>query len=293
MKATKGIVASSLVAAAMGVPSLALAEGTFQAEAGLSYSRLKSDSLRQDTAGAEATYFFDKLPTQPKDYPLEQAQFVERIGSLSATFGRITSDLGNTRTKASMWGVSSEYRKRDTAMIAGAGILSSYSGNQIDARLYQASIGAYVGKTTTLTLDGSRIMTWTKISSGGSTFSEFTDAFTSFGLSGRHLARLSGGDHLAFIAGISRSTHEEEGAAPEKNRSVFAETTYYPTKMVGLKVGILLDRGDDSLTAGKTVEAGAKMFLTPAFSLDLDFQRFYAKTGGDRDSIAIRALVRF
>src|SRR3977135_3004860 len=148
MKATKGIVASSLVAAAMGVPSLALAEGTFQAEAGLSYSRLKSDSLRQDTAGAEATYFFDKLPTQPKDYPLEQAQFVERIGALSGTFGRITSDPGNTRTKASMWGVSSEYRKRDTAMIAGAGILSSYSGNQIDARLYQASIGAYVGKTT-------------------------------------------------------------------------------------------------------------------------------------------------
>jgi hypothetical protein len=47
------------------------------------------------------------------------------------------------------------------------------------------------------------------------------------------------------------------------------------------------------LTAGKTVEAGANMFLTPAFSLDLDFQRFYAKTGSDRDNITIRALVRF
>jgi len=36
------------------------------------------------------------------------------------------------------------------------------------------------------------------------------------------------------------------------------------------------------------------MFLTPAFSLDLDFQRFYAKTGGDSDNfITIRALVRF
>jgi len=55
MIATRGVVASSLVAAAMGSPSLALAEDTFQAEAGLSYSRLKSDSLRQNTAGAEAS----------------------------------------------------------------------------------------------------------------------------------------------------------------------------------------------------------------------------------------------
>ena len=137
-------------------------------------------------------------------------------------------------------------------------------------------------------------MTWKKTISGGQPFSEFSDALTSIGFSGQHLARLSSGDHVAFIAGISRSTHEQERAAPEKNRSVFVKTTYYPTRMVGLKVGILLDRGDDSLTAGKTVEAGAKMFLTPAFSLDLDFQRFYAKTGGDSDNfITIRALVRF
>ncbi len=293
MKATTRI-AATFVAVALGIPSLALAEEAFQAEAGFSYSYLKSGPARQTTAGPEASFFFDKLPAVPKDYPLEQDQFVERIGSLSATFGRITSDLGNTRTKSSMSGVSSEYRRPDTPMIAGAGVLSSYSGNQIDARLYQASIGAYVDKTTALALDGSRIMTSTKISSGGSTFSEFTDAFTSVGVSGQHLARLSSGDHVAFIAGISRSTHEQERAAPEKNRSAFLKATYYPTRMVGLKLGGSFDRGDDSLTAGKTVEAGAKMFLTPAFSLDLDFQRFYAKARGDSDNfITIRALVRF
>ena len=260
MIATRGVVASSLVAAAMGSPSLALAEDTFQAEAGLSYSRLKSDSLRQNTAGAEASYFFDKLPALPKDYPLEQAQFVERIGSLSANFGRTSLDLGNTQgsRNGSMFGVNAEYRRPDTPMIARAGIESLYSGTQIDARLYQASIGAYVGKTTALTLDGSRVMTWKKTISGGQTFSEFSDALTSVGFSGQHLARLSGGDHVAFIAGVSRETLVRELAAPEKNRTVFVLATYYPTKMLGLKLGVLSDRGDDRFNEGEFYLAGVR-----------------------------------
>ena len=296
MIATRGVVASSLVVAAMGSPSLALAEDTFQAEAGLSYSRLKADSVRQNTAGVEATYYFDRLPTRPKDYPLEQTQFVERIGSVSANFGRTSLHLGNTQgsRNGSMFGVNGEYRRPDTPMIASAGIESLYSGTQIDARLYQASIGAYVGKTTALTLDGSRAMTWKKTISGGQPFSEFNDALTSVGLSGQHLARLPGGHHVAFITGISRETRVQELAAPEKNRSVFLKATYYPTTRVGLKVGVLFDRGDDSLAEGETFEAGAKMFLTPEFSLDLDFQRFNAKAGGNNDNfVTIRALVRF
>ena len=241
MNATTRI-AASLVAAALGGPSLALAEDTFQAEAGLSYSHVKTGSARQTTGGPEASLFLDKLPAVPKDYPLEQAQFVERIGTLSVNFGRMTSDLRNTRNKGSVSGVSFEYRGPDTPMIARAGIQSSYSGNQIDARLYEVSLGAYVDRTTALALDGSRIMTSTKILSGGSSFSEFSDAFTSVGFSGQHLERLSGGDHVAFIAGFSRDTHEQERAAPEKNRSVFLKATYYPTKMVGLKLGVLFDR---------------------------------------------------
>jgi hypothetical protein len=296
MITTRGVVASSLVVAAMGSPALALAEDSYQAEAGLSYSRVKIGGARQTSSAAEASYFFGKLPTQPKDYPLEQAQFVERIGSVSANFGRTSLDPGNTQgsRNGSLFGVNGEYRRPDTPMIASVGIESLYSGTQIDARLYQASIGAYVGKTTALTLDGSRIMTWKKTLSGGQPFSEFSDALTSVGLSGQHLARLSGGDHVAFSAGVSRETLVQELAAPEKNRSVFLKATYYPTTRVGLKLGVLFDRGDDSLVEGETFEAGAKMFLTPAFSLDLDFQRFNAKAGGNSGNfVTIRALVRF
>src|SRR5258708_30182370 len=95
MIATRRLAASLLVAGAMGCPSVAFAEDTFQAEAGLSYSRFKTDFSRQNTAGAEATYFFDKLPTQSKDYPLEQAQFVERIGSPPPNYTRPPNHLTN------------------------------------------------------------------------------------------------------------------------------------------------------------------------------------------------------
>jgi len=194
-----------------------------------------------------------------------------------------------------MFGVNAEYRRPDTPMIARAGIESLYSGTQIDARLYQASIGAYVGKTTALTLDGSRVMTWKKTISGGQTFSEFSDALTSVGFSGQHLARLSGGDHVAFIAGVSRETLVRELAAPEKNRTVFVLATYYPTKMLGLKLGVLSDRGDDRFNEGEFYLAGVRLFVTPMLSLSLDFQKSHAKAsnGIDFDFVTLKALARF
>jgi hypothetical protein len=290
------IAASSFVAAALAAPTLVFAQDTFQAEAGLSHSEVKAGPARQTAVGPEATFFLGKLPAVPKDYPLEQAQFVERISSLSANFARTSLDLGNSQgtRNGHMSGVSFDFRRPDTPLIASAGTESLYSGNAIDARLYQLSLGAYVDKTTALALDASRTLISTRFFSGGSSFSELTDTFTSIGFSGQHLARLSGGDHVAFIAGISRDTHERVGAAPDRNWSVFVKATYYPTKMIGLRLGVLSDRGDDSLTEGKTYEAGARMFLTPAFSLDFDFSRFYPKARGDSDtSITIKALVRF
>ena len=47
---------SSLVAAALSSPCIALAQDTFQAEAGLSYFRFKSDNVRTNQAGVDITY---------------------------------------------------------------------------------------------------------------------------------------------------------------------------------------------------------------------------------------------
>jgi len=304
MIATRGVVASSLVAAAMGGPSLALAEDTFQAEASLSYSRLRTDFSRSNTATGELTYFFDALPVV-KDYPLEQAQFVERIGSLSANYSRTYNNYNDFESlnNGSMYGVTALFARPGTPFFASAGYDSLYSGklrngpleSEADAKFYQLAVGAYVDKTTALSLGWSRNTVRNKSTFGGAPFSDSKDTFDSVGISGQHLARLSGGDHLALLAGLSLDAHERQGSASEKNRTVFVQATYYPTKMLGLKLGVLADRGDDRLNEGEFYLAGVQMFVTPTLSLSLDFQKSHAKAPNatDFDFVTLKALARF
>ena len=304
MIATRGVVASSLVAAAMGGPSLALAEDTFQAEASLSYSRLRTDFSRSNTATGELTYFFDALPVV-KDYPLEQAQFVERIGSLSANYSRTYNNYNDFESlnNGSMYGVTALFARPGTPFFASAGYDSLYSGklrngpleSEADAKFYELAVGAYVDKTTALSLGWSRNTVRNKSTFGGAPFSDSKDTLDSVSISGQHLARLSGGDHLALLAGLSLDAHERQGSASEKNRTVFVQATYYPTKMLGLKLGVLADRGDDRLNEGEFYLAGVQMFVTPTLSLSLDFQKSHAKApnGTDVDFVTLKALARF
>jgi len=304
MIATRGVVASSLVAAAMGGPSLALAEDTFQAEASLSYSRLRTDFSRSNTATGELTYFFDALPVV-KDYPLEQAQFVERIGSLSANYSRTYNNYNDFESlnNGSMYGVTALFARPGTPFFASAGYDSLYSGklrngpleSEANAKFYQLAVGAYVDKTTALSLGWSRNTVRNKSTFGGAPFSDSKDTLDSVSISGQHLARLSGGDHLALLAGLSLDAHERQGSASEKNRTVFVQATYYPTKMLGLKLGVLADRGDDRLNEGEFYLAGVQMFVTPTLSLSLDFQKSHAKApnGTDVDFVTLKALARF
>jgi len=205
-----------VVLALVALAGPAVAQETFQAEAGLSYSRLKSDQTRANTVGAEATYFFDKLPTQPRDYPLDQAQFVERTGSLSVRHGRTSFNIDGSESlrDGSSYGVTAQFARPDTPLIAVAGYDSLYSGksrtasstglsfeSESDAQAYRLSVGAYVDKTKAVALDWSRSRTRSKLTSSGLNIPDPHFALASIGISGQHLARLSGEDHLVITAG--------------------------------------------------------------------------------------------
>ncbi len=300
------IVASSLVAVAFGAPSLVLAQETFQAEAGLSYSRLDSDTSRQNSVLAVGTYFFDKLPSLPKDYPLEQAQFVERIGKITADYVRTSSDQNGFQSvgDGSQYGAAVEFRRPDTPLVARAGYqslkspklrsVSTLTEFESDLKFYELAIGAYVEKNTLLALDWSTFRSQSQSKSTGGLVSETKDTSTTIAFGGQHLARLPGDDHLAVTATIAETTLKPEGASSEKNRSISLQTIYYPTKMLGLKLGVSSDRGDDGFSEGETYQAGASMFVTPAVSLSLDFLRFKAKApNNDFDFVALSALLRF
>jgi len=305
MSAARKIVATSLMAAAAGSPCLALAEDTYQAEAGLSFSRSKTGTVRIDTAGAEASYFFDKLSTQPRDYPLEQTQFVERIGSVSAHYGRSSFHVEgfDTLSKGSTYGAAVDFRRPDTPLTAAVGYAFSRSGkiggftfeSQSEVKFYQLSIGTYLDKATAISLDWMRDKARGKTTSSIQPSTDSHDTFTFIGISGLHLARLSGGEHVALLANVFQGTHEEEGAAAEKNRSAFLQATYYPTRMLGLKLGVGAERGDDRSTEGEFYLAGTNTFVTPTVSLALDYQRFSAKAPGAENTSAflLKGSLRF
>jgi hypothetical protein len=309
--ATRRIVASSLVALAVESPSFAASEDTFRAEAGLSYSRLTADGVRQNTPSVEATYFFDGLPTLPKDYPLEQAQFVERVSSLSAHYGQSSFQIDNYQSlsRGSMYGVAALFTLPDTPFIAGAAYDSLYSGklggalsptisyeSEADTKYYQLSVGAYVAKTTALSLDWARSRNRDKLTySDGTVIPDVRESFASIGFSGQHLSQLSGSTYIATIASVGQTAWEPEGAPSRKNLEWFLQATYYPAKTLGLTLGVSSSRGDIVFSEGETYLAGARMFITPTVSLSLDFQQSHAKApnSNDYDFVMLRALVRF
>jgi hypothetical protein len=303
MSTARKIVASSLAAAAIGCPCLALAQDTFRTEAGLYFSRAKSDAARIDATGAQATYFFDGVPTGTGDYPLDQAQFVERIGGVSANYGRSSLHVEgfDTLSKGSTYGAVLDLRQAETPLVVTAGYGFSRSGKlgssnfetQSDTKSYRLSIGAYIDKATAYSLDWSRSKTEAD-TSGTSPSADFHDTMTSIGISRVQLERLAEGGYIAFLASVSRRTNEQEGSASEENRSILLQATYYPTKRLGLNFGVLTDRGDDISFEGEIYLTGVKMFVTPTVSLGLDYERFLAKTSdGDSRFLVLRGAVRF
>ena len=277
-----------------------LAEDTFRTEAGLSYSKLSSDTERQKTAGVDATYYFDNLPSQPSDTPYEQVPFVERVGGVSANYALTSSDRDNVERLGNGYdyGAAVQFAVPQTFFRAAAVYEFLKFGRERQAgqesesevKAYRASIGAYVAKTTAVDLIWSRSKTTTTFSNSGS----FDVTVDSVGLSGQHLARLPSGGHVAINASVTQLTLKSEGLPTEKNREFLVQAIYYPTKMLGLKLGIMTDRGDEDSLEGEHYILGIRSFFTSAFSLSLDYEKFSAKTSGnDFDAIMLRGALRF
>ena len=294
--------AGALLSLVLAVAHPCLAEDTFDAEAGLSYSKISFDAERQQTAGVDATYYFDKLPSQPKDIPYDQVQFVERVGSVSANYAVTSVDLDgfDTVSKGSNYGVAVQFARPDLPLLASARYDSLSTGKHqapagsefhADSKIVQLAIGAYVARTTALSLDWSRSET-RNVNSG---LPDTTNTATFVGLSGQHLGMFPGGGHVALSASAMQIARESDDGSPsEKNKELSVTGIYYPQKMLGLKLGVAVDRGDHKSWEGEAYLVGAKTFFTPAFSLSLDYVKFNAKTAGNGfDAVMLRGAMRF
>jgi len=279
-----------------------LAEDTFRAEAGLAFTKMSSDAQREKAVGVDATYYFANLPSAPKDTPYEQVQFVERVGSVSANYAGTSLDLDGYETvgKGSDYGVAIQFARPGMPLLAVARYESSSTGRhttatgndfRADSRGYQLSLGAYVARTTTLTLDWAKAETRNR----NSNLPDINNTSKLVGLTGQHLGKFPGGGHYAVTVVAAQITQESDDGSPsEKNKEFAVIGTYYPTKTLGLKIGVSVNHGDDQLSEGETYVAGVRNFFTEAFSLSLDYLKFNAKLQGNAsDTIMLRAVLRF
>ena len=284
------------------VPSVALAEETFQGDVAVAATRFKADTQRSDFVGLGGNWFFAPLPVEPKDYPLNEVAFVERVGFVNAAYSWISSDIDNEQrlSNGSSFNATARLRQPGSPWVAtvSAGVADSgkFRGSSSDNRtkttFYTLDLGAYVAKATTLSLAWSQSKA--DFTASGPAPSTSTDTFTALGVSGRHLAYLPNGEHVAITAAISQIRHEQPAAPTAKNNDFSLVAIYYPSKTLGLTLGASTNRGDDSFNEGETYIAGAQKFFTPLLSVVLTYQHFDAKAAnGDNNIVNLQAALRF
>jgi hypothetical protein len=297
----KKITATSLLASLFAFPCLAPAQGnTYRADAELFYYRASGDDSRTRGIGVQGNYYFSALPTEPTDYPLEAAAFVERAASVGAIYTRTSPSSDEfQRENGSSYGVAGVFRRPDTPFYAGASYTRSEPGRarsssgefESERDSYRLSIGGYVAKRTLLTLELDRSES-DGTSSGSIIFRDSTT--TGIGVRGVHLAKLAGDNHLALAVDLTRTERKPDGSPEEANNSVLASATYYPTTRLGLTAGYGYESGDDRLTEGSTYLAGISWFVIPKVRLALELQKFDSKEEGlDFDTIFLGATLRF
>lgn len=289
----------ALVALILGVAAPCSAQETFRSEAGLSYSDLKGDDITRMSAGVDGTYYFDDLPLRPADAPYDQVQFVERVGSVSAAYAWTSADVVNAERLSNgyEYGAAVQFARPDTFLRAAASaeVVSqgtSRSGGvdiTTEIKAYQASIGAYVAKTTSVDLN------WSTSKTTASSSASIPDiAVDGIALVGHHLERLSVSDYIAITARLAQFTIRTEGSPTQKNWDLQVQATYYPTKLFALKAGLGFDHGDNDSLEGETYLVGLKTYFTPAVSLSLDYQKFNSRAAGNGfDLVLLRGAMRF
>jgi|SRR5262245_16516056 len=293
----KRAVASAVLVAAMA-PGVACAEDTFRAEAGLSYSHTRADDFKRTSAGVDGTWYFDDLPSRPKETPYDQVQFVEQVGSLFVFSDWTSMDRNNVERVSNGYdyGAILQLARPDTFLRLGAGAAVLNGGTtrsggvetENEAKAYQLSIGGYLARATSIDL------LWSSSKTTVSSTLGLPDLnLDTIGVTGQHLARLPGYGHVALTA-TAMQFKLSSGGTTEKNKDFLLQAIYYPTQVLGLKLGVKIDHGDNDSLEGETYIVGVKTYVTPAISLSVDYQKFNAKAAGfDFDTVMLRAAMRF
>lgn len=275
----------------------AFAAETWQAHVSADFSSFERDRvLKDNTWGVSGSYLFSPLPVEGA-YPYSEADFVERVGSLSIGYARGKSEFigGPTRN-------NSGYGAGLTAMQPDLPYFWTLSGgksklNDADATGLPASVdhyaiggGAYLSQTLLLGAEYRQIknkLTFAGIIPDLVVKEKETSIYT------RYLGNVGTAQFFGLSAGFSRRADDRADAV---NSTLFLSGRYYLNKAHGVGAGYSLNFGDNKGRVGSTYGVHYEGFLTHAFSVSASYQQFIVKDaarGADSTSWTIGAGLRF
>jgi hypothetical protein len=303
---------SVALALASILPPPAIAEGTYQTEIVLNHSRTSAESITETNGpGVGATFFFDALPIDPREYPAHEGPFIERVGSVSVDYARLSQNVDGYRELESGYtsGITLLARRPDSSLYgrfrykraesgrqaySGSSSISHEFGVEGDTR--ELALGAYLSKASLLTIEAARESY--EQANSGYTAGTYESTVDRLGLTGRHLAPLSAGAHLAAQLQLERVKHKLETSitVEPKYERISLQGTYYPTRTLALTAGISDVNGDNGFADGTIYLFGVDAYLRPSMNVFLRWEKFFDSAdvdATDSKRVALGLVFRF
>jgi hypothetical protein len=252
----------------------AFAEDQYRAEVSPEYLQSTNDeNFKRIIVGINGEVFF--APVNTADHPYAEAAFLERIGSFFFEAARLDRK-GNVETSDGvLYGAGINFVKPDFPLA----VTATYASENLDfekpatgaskASEYSLRIGNYFSRSLLAGVG----YTYTKIDISLTGIRGISDKIADYGLFAKYVHELNGGKGLNFEGSIM-SVKFDDGTETLTNTDVSLSVDYFFNRSLSTGIALENNSGQDKDNEGMTYTANVNAFITPRFSVRVEYDRF-------------------
>ncbi|MFC1523599.1 hypothetical protein ACFL6N_02285 [Thermodesulfobacteriota bacterium] len=296
MEITAKLLVPVLVTVLITCGNVAYAKDAYRIEGVLVYENFEDDDdLETKVYGLSVKVHFQ--PVHPKNHPLAEAAFMERVGHIELNGGQQEAEMGSLiEGDGPFYGVVLNYTQPGNPFVFKAGYtrvdfdFDRPSSINSDSNIFEVGLGYFIKDGFFLGLEYKNVDS--ELSVAGVTVSERDeDKYT---LYSKYVNEI--GDGRAWNVEVSAAINDFDRSNDDGNNAIFEiELDYYFNLKISVGAELSLNIGDDKDDEGRTVGIDTTAFINSQFALALKYEWFDAEEteGEDEDVYFIGCLVRF
>ncbi|MDH5445176.1 MAG: hypothetical protein OEY52_06425 [Gammaproteobacteria bacterium] len=243
-------------------------------------------------------YFLDTVNV--RNQPLAEAWFMNRIGSFGVAFGEADYDQKDRSGEIDLNVLGFTYMQPGSPLYLDFYYTTgseeydfkpgySFIDYSNDLTSTSVTLGYFVKQNTLFVFEYESA----KYEHSPAAYSQFDYTRKETNLKVKHLAPSGNGTMLNIIGLVGKTTYDEKTKADTDNTVMGFEVDFYPNSTTSIGGTFEQTTGDDNGYKGKKVGLQGKLFLTPKFSIAVEFSEFSGKgTSSDKDAINLTANIR-